>query len=588
VVFIRISHLTLLADALLLTAYVCLPLALGGGVLWLLGGILSRVVGGCRTIPVWIVPASAIFLGPEIWWIETHRPIFLSDVTFFVASLAWLAASVVAGLLVVKAFGWADRFLPGRRWQRVLGVVLGAVGIWVGGYVGWARPQAVTEAEAREPIEVVSTGTRVILLGVDAATWDLMDPMIEKGGLPNFRRLREEGSWGILQSLPSKLQPFANSSSMGMRSGPLWTSILTGRTPEEHGIEDFLVTYLPGMKGYIPFRIPGPGGSMLGRTLATTSSMRKAKALWNILGDGGKTTVVVGFWNTYPAEAVNGAMVSSVALVRRTGPSRMYPEAVAESVGVRPQNPDRGRIFGAWVDSLSEGRGERTNDALLERVYRFYRQDAYFADLGMRLNEKYDPQFLAVYFEGIDAFGHNLWKYMEPERFPNVSPQDVRRYGSALTNYYEFIDELLGRYLGLVDDHTILIVVSDHGFGPWRQPGILPDFPGQDYHASFSGAHRKNGIIAVFGKGVRKGAYVEGATILDVTPTILATMGFPVSEELDGRVLTSAFLPEVFRENPIRRIRTYGQGDRRPGDTGSERSFDVEQKEMLRSLGYIK
>src|SRR5262249_5905138 len=119
----------------------------------------------------------------------------------------------------------------------------------------------------------------VLLIGIDSADWDLADPLIKSGALPHLGQLRDRGAWGPLRSMKPTLSPI------------LWTTIATGRRPEDHGIIDFLM------------KDPASGAEVpISRTL------RRVKALWNIASDLSIPNTTIGWWATWPAEQVTGAM----------------------------------------------------------------------------------------------------------------------------------------------------------------------------------------------------------------------------------------------------------------------------------------
>ena len=125
-----------------------------------------------------------------------------------------------------------------------------------------------------------SASPRVMILGFDGMDPQTVDLLMAEGKLPNFARLRQEGAYGRLRSSPPLLSPV------------IWTTIATGKTPDLHGIGHFTAV------------------SPTGENLPVTSHMRKVKALWNILSERGKTVASVGWWATWPAETVKGAIVS--------------------------------------------------------------------------------------------------------------------------------------------------------------------------------------------------------------------------------------------------------------------------------------
>ncbi len=125
------------------------------------------------------------------------------------------------------------------------------------------------------------SSNRVIVLGLDGMDPRAIDLLMSEGKLPNFARLRQEGSYGTLLSSKPMLSPL------------LWTTMATGKPPTEHGIGHFVAV-----------------NDATGESLPVTSEMRRVKAVWNILSDLGKKVAVVGWWATWPAEEVNGAIVS--------------------------------------------------------------------------------------------------------------------------------------------------------------------------------------------------------------------------------------------------------------------------------------
>src|SRR5215470_2537970 len=129
-----------------------------------------------------------------------------------------------------------------------------------------------------------STSERVIVLGLDGMDPETVDLLMSEGKMPNFARLRQDGAYGRLISSKPLLSPI------------IWTTIATGKTPEQHHIGHFVAV-----------------NEKSGEQLPVTSQMRKVKALWNILSDVGRRVDVVGWWATWPAETVRGTVVSDHA-----------------------------------------------------------------------------------------------------------------------------------------------------------------------------------------------------------------------------------------------------------------------------------
>ena len=126
-----------------------------------------------------------------------------------------------------------------------------------------------------------ASGRPVIFIGLDGADWQLLDDYIAAGAMPNLARLVREGTSGVLDTIRPPLSPL------------IWTSMMTGVSPLDHGILDF-VQFDPKTGAKEPI----------------TSSLRRAPAIWNMASDGGKRVAALGLWATYPAESVNGTIVS--------------------------------------------------------------------------------------------------------------------------------------------------------------------------------------------------------------------------------------------------------------------------------------
>ena len=143
---------------------------------------------------------------------------------------------------------------------------------------------------------------------------------------------------------------------------------------------------------------------------------------------------------------------------------------------------------------------------------------------------------MAVYYDGIDHFAHGFMKY-HPPRQEFVSEEDFEMYKDVIAGGYRFHDMMLGAMLALVDDDTTVIVLSDHGFHPDHlRLAQLPSEP-----AGPAQEHREFGILVARGPGIRRGAEVHGASVLDLTPTVLSIFGLPVGMDMDGKPLVTIF-----------------------------------------------
>jgi arylsulfatase A-like enzyme len=158
---------------------------------------------------------------------------------------------------------------------------------------------------------------------------------------------------------------------------------------------------------------------------------------------------------------------------------------------------------------------------------------------------------------------------------PPATKAELEWLKPLIPNYYVFTDRLLGDFLEEAGKDTDVIVCSDHGFGGGGI-GVL--------------AHKPDGMIFMRGPHVIKGGTITGATVLDITPTILALYGLPTAQDMDGRPIAAGLKPEVVRRVAREtRFQTYETARAEGKSEEPLRSpVDEELRERLRSLGYIQ
>lgn len=389
----------------------------------------------------------------------------------------------------------------------------------------------------------------MLLIGWDAADWSIITPLVKSGKMPALAGLMAKGGWGNIATLDPPISPM------------LWTSIATGKRPYKHGVYGFTEA--------------GPDGNA--RPVRSTS--RTTKAIWNILNDNGLKTNVVGWWPSHPAEPVNGCMVSNFFgvdgaidfLHDAVNPAEVAdtlaefiikPEELTEEI-VRPFFPEAGDMDSA-------------NDAMLRSVMRILAQTATTHAAATYVLENSEWQFGAVYLDAIDHFCHLAMRY-HPPQMPGVSDESFRQYHYIVEAAYRFHDMMLERLLAIAGPDCHVILVSDHGFENGANRLLsLPDEPGAP-----ALEHNPYGVLVASGEAFKRET-IYGASILDVTPTILQFFGLPQAEDMDGRVLP------IFRHLDKKgAISSYETGNLRPGIIDKASSVDTTLLNQLAALGYI-
>jgi predicted AlkP superfamily phosphohydrolase/phosphomutase len=265
---------------------------------------------------------------------------------------------------------------------------------------------------------------KVLVIGLDGATFDLLRPWIDEGQLPNLQRLMREGAWGKLRTT---LPPISSSS---------WSSFVTGVNPGKHGLVDFVY---PGADSY--------------KVTMINATSRRTRALWNWLNDARYKVGLLGIPTTYPVEPVDGFMISgflSPGLDSEWAyPPELKQELLAELGEFQLAPNERYRSthrLDRFLDDLTASVENRTQAALY-----------------LMRNKPWDL-FAVVYWD-TDMVQHETWRLVDPSH-PRHDPAEAAIHRERILGFHRKVDADVGRLLAEVDSDTLVIVMSDHGFGP--------------------------------------------------------------------------------------------------------------------------
>ena len=579
-----------------------------------------------------------------------------------------------------------------------------------------ARPPWVTSLwEHRDCKEkAMSKEQKVILLGLDGATFDLLGPWMDAGHMPNLQRLAREGAWGELESTRPPT------------TAPAWVSCVTGVNPGKHGVFDFRESPLLDAR----------------RPLISSRSVR-APALWHILSHHGQQVGVLNVPVSYPPAEVEGFVVGGMM---SPGPASdyTYPRDLRDELNAR-----------SYVIDLEIQKYDVEAEA---DAHRFLDDVATALELRagalLHLMDTRPWQFLMAVFVAADRIQHLFWKTMADADSGLYHAPEADGLRARILTIYQAMDRIVGQMMERVDAHgqTSLYIVSDHGFGStkawfnanrWLQkqgwlhlkpraalrkrffyeamrlndsrmvkrllpeslgravrgrvrsgrsvfktdldqcvdwsrtraffasipaqgiyinvqrdglglvdPGakyetlrqeirtglegltdprqkgqaprpvvdrawfreevyegpythLAPDilFVAQDYaclgrellgtrdviESSMNwgnGFHRMNGILMAYGPHIHRHKRVEGATMVDVAPTLLCDLGLPVPDNMDGQVLTDILSSEHLAANPIRRSAALERADWEHDSYSDEEQAEIAGR--LAALGYIE
>lgn len=266
---------------------------------------------------------------------------------------------------------------------------------------------------------------KVLVIGLDGATFDLIKPWVAEGKLPNLGALMKQGSWGHLIS------------TLQSNSAQAWSTFITGMNAGKHGIFDFIR--------------PIPGSY---KVQFTNASLRDGKSLWKAISEYGLQVGVMNVPMTYPPEPVNGFLISGMD-APGVNSNFVYPPDMLNEL----ESNIGGYILEAGVTGLiRKGRPDLALSKMYETIDLRLKAAEYL------IKNKEWNLFMVVFTEP-DRAQHFFWKYIN-KAHPNYSEAEVEKYGMGIMNIYKKLDEAIGKLLALVPEETTLFIMSDHGGGP--------------------------------------------------------------------------------------------------------------------------
>jgi hypothetical protein len=534
-------------DLVVLSVYLVVALAVVTGLVTFLGGLaaggwarrrqrrpgptVARNVG---------VALGVIGLGYVALWWRAHAwgaplPTQVASILLGLALCAALGRfGALAAVAVLTAGGMGDRLPEASLSRRRMVPLLIAAAVLLGGAVAGAAYLSASQAPDAPDFAVLPTGVRVRVLGVDGLDRRMAEQMIARGEMPRLQGLLAQGAHAVLRAEPEQVPAI------------VWTTIATGRGPEAHGIRSTGARRLPGMRVPMPItgddafaRALGTATDLLrlGRPQPATSVLRGAKTFWNVASEKGLRVGAVNWWATWPADPVNGYVVTERALFklekggpfeRETAPpgifERLRPLAGAAAV-------DRPRAIDEFALAASQA-----------------------------LRGTAPPDVEAVYLPGLDIA---TMQHVGEGGASDLASLDARL--DAVRGYYRFVDGLVGAAVEATDARDTLVLIGD--------PGRLA-----------RRSRPAEGLLVLRGGPVLAGDLGE-ASERDIAPTVLHLAGLPRSRELEGRVLEAALVPAFRAAHPVRVVDSYGR--RAPGRP-AESAFDRDMLEELRALGYVQ
>jgi predicted AlkP superfamily phosphohydrolase/phosphomutase len=531
-----------------------------------------------------------------------------------------------------------------------------------------------------------------VLIGLDGATFSVLDPLMEQGVMPFLKQLGWMGARAELRSVVPPLTP------------PAWTSLVTGRSPGHHGVFDFFLK--EEKSAHIRF---------------ATSRDVPCETVWSIANRNECRVTALNYPLMMPPPRLDGHVVAGGWMTPRQLRLGCSPDTLFDSIKTIPGfDPKKVAMDMAQEEKALEGCDRKEYEGWIQM--HIEREEQWFGILNHLMST--EPSGLtAVLFDGVDKIQHLCWRFLGPE-WERANPEPwEQRVREAVLAYFSRLDRLLAEIETLAGPDATLLITSDHGFGAqtmtffanaWLESeGLLawadsappgqndaaalgmgqlarhvtmldwektkayaatpssngihivtaekpsdPGVPAAEYESfrkqlidslyglqcpgtgerlvkqiwtreeAFdgpflnrapdltleladgglvsilgsdapvklrdqpSGTHRPLGVFLAKGPGIQGGFRADELSILDVAPTLLHSLGLPIPEDMEGRVVEEIFDPDSLEECPVRYVGAAAPKEAVPSKTSDNIMFDAdaeaEMAKRLRALGYIE
>lgn len=265
----------------------------------------------------------------------------------------------------------------------------------------------------------------IVVIGIDSASFDVIEPLVNQGKLPVFARLMKDGAWGRLRSTFPPVTP------------PAWTSLVTGKNPGKHGIFDFY--------GYTTSGYERP---------VINSHAIKTKTLWKLLSEKGKKVGIINVPLTYPPEAVNGFLIPGMQYAFDVDKEFTYPKDLLSEIEGK---------FGKYEVLYGDERSLYTSE-LDHFISKWKEITIQRQKVILYLLDKYELDFFMPVFYSIDPIQHHFWRFYD-KGHPQHDANLAEKYKNVIPEFYQLIDTNIGQILDRVGKETSVFIVSDHGAG---------------------------------------------------------------------------------------------------------------------------
>lgn len=281
--------------------------------------------------------------------------------------------------------------------------------------------------------------TRTLLIALDGATFNILNPLMQDGVMPFLKSFLDNGTQGELLSTPNPLTP------------PAFTSMMTGRGPGHHGVYDFI-------------RCEEQDNALF-FTLINARDVH-SETIWSIASRNDKSITCLNFIAMYPPRPVKGHIVPGFVTSRNLK-LNVYPPELYDKLKV---------LSGFNVKDVSWDldQGRKPLQGLAEEGYEEWieyniRKERQWFDITRHLMLSDPTDLTAVVFDGVDKLQHLVWRFLDPLHFPENPSDWELRIREICRDYFRRLDGFLSELVKIAGPDSRVFMVSDHGFGPTHE-----------------------------------------------------------------------------------------------------------------------
>ncbi len=281
-----------------------------------------------------------------------------------------------------------------------------------------------------------TVANQTVLIGLDGATFTILDALMEEGVMPFLKEFVASGARAELRSVVPPITP------------PAWVSLTTGRSPGNHGVFDFFRPVSPASR-HIQF---------------TTSHDVHCETIWSIASRNGLKVISLDFPTMFPSPAINGYVVPGGWMPWRQLRLGCYPSDLYDRLKALPG-------FNARELAMDPAMEEKAIEGCRQDEYEDWielhiRREQHWFEILRYLMEHDRCELTAILFDGVDKLQHLCWRFLDPACLgdsPTPWERHIRQQG---LKYFRQLDQLLAEIVAMSDRDANIVIASDHGFGP--------------------------------------------------------------------------------------------------------------------------